>query len=67
VLDREFPQTSDQPAWRLYRVIPAAEQGDAAKSKPDTKAGHVVPHQLRLTSDRQKIRELSRVFTQQSK
>jgi hypothetical protein len=67
VLDREFPQTSDQPAWRLYRVIPAAEQGDAAKSKPGAKAGHVVPHQLRLTSDRQKIRELSRVFTRQSK
>ena len=68
VLDREFPQTSDQPPWRLYRVIPSGTQGEPAASETstesaDTRVSRVVPHRKRhLTGDPQKVRKLSRVI-----
>ncbi|HST82357.1 MAG TPA: hypothetical protein VLL08_11540 [Kineosporiaceae bacterium] len=67
VLDREFPQTSDQPSWRLYRVIPSAAQDEPAASEPDTKVRRVVPHQKkRLTVDPRKVRKVSKVITRRS-
>ncbi len=58
VLEREFPQTSDQPPWRIYRVSDTATRGEPAPpaprsgpaGDPRTRVSRVVPHLMRRSA-----------------